>query len=121
MSGYGVLCDYVVEVELRSYTNEESRAVGNNGACCDSVSLNSHDFNDNTCTNTERCDNLFAFCLRPSNTPSTSSGRCLKLPTLSTNIVSDSDSLDFAVTDIGVPNPMTFTVSGSWVRIMHHK
>ncbi len=117
LSGKVVKCDYVVEVDLRSYSNEDSRAFDKQGACCDSVSSNSHDFNDGTCTNTEECDNQFVFCLRPINTLSTNTGGCITQTILSTNIFSNTDSLDFTTVDIGVPSPLKFTVPGSWVRI----
>ena len=65
--------------------------------------------NDGICTEDELCDNVFSFCLR-SNTQFT---ECFT-PTITTNIIPNSDSLNFTSTDFGVPNPLTWTVNGFW-------
>ncbi len=55
-----VSADYVVQIELESYSNPSNRRL--NGECCDQI--------DNTnCTNEPgRCDTYFSYCLRRFNT-----------------------------------------------------
>ena len=113
LSDHRALCDYVVEVNLRSYNNPESRA-GNDGECCDPAE-NSNFSNDGICTEDELCDNFFISCLRPFNTSLTETSGCITPPIVTTNIPVNDDSLDFTSTDFGVPiNPLTWTVNGSW-------
>ncbi len=105
----------MVEVNLRSYNNPESRAAGNNGECCDPAAENSDLSNDGICTEDELCDNFFISCLRPFSTPPTETSGCITPPIVTTNIPVNDDSLDFTSTDFGVPiNPLTWTVNGSW-------
>ncbi len=107
------LCDYVVEVNLRSYNNPESRAAGNNGECCDPAE-NSDLLNDGICTEDELCDNFFTFCLRPFSTQPTETSGCITQPMGTTNIVLNDNSLEFTSTGLNI---ITLTVVDRlWVR-----
>ncbi len=109
LSDHRALCDYVVEVNLRSYNNPGSRAAGNNGECCDPAAENSNLSNDRICTEDELCDNYFSFCLRPFSTPTTETGGCITPTILTTDIIAfNDDSLEFTSAMI------TLTVNQLW-------
>ena len=102
----------MVQVNLRSYNNPESRAAGNNGECCDPAE-NSDLSNDGICTEDELCDNFFTFCLRPFSTPPTETSGCMAPQMFTTDIVLNDDSLEFTSTG---PNMITLTDDQLWVR-----
>ena len=104
--------DYVVEVHMQSYNNPINRAIGQEGDCCDLVPDA-----DSTCSEHERCDSYFIFCLRPLNTSHTQRG--CDAPNITSEVAHNNASIDFTnSTFLGITNPFHLNASRHWqVRV----
>ena len=107
--------DYVVEVHMQSYNNPTNRALGQGGDCCDPQPST-----DSTCSEHERCDSYFIFCLRPLNTPPTQRG--CDTPNITSEVARNNASINFTQpTFLGIANPFQLNASGPWqVSIFHY-
>lgn len=107
--------DFYLNVELLEYKSAQHRRV--DGFCCDPLELD----NNETCT---ECDNQFLFCLRPSGSPKSSGissrdNESCPLGNFKTGNISG-DNMMFESgqnLDVGVPNPMTFTLEARTVSV----
>ena len=113
MASILVRADYVVEVDVQSYSNPSNRAVDRGGDCCDPNVVGS----DSTCTGTKLCDSYFIFCLRPLDTPLTQRG--CDTPNITSEVARNNASIDFTQpTFLGITNPFYLNASGPWqVRV----
>ena len=88
--------DYVLEVNVLSYSNPTNRRASS-GGCCDGTG--------NCNTGGHRCDTYFRFCLRPVYTHSTS--RECETTALTSSHVQDDGFIDFTQpTFLGLDNPL---------------
>ena len=106
---------YRVEIMVLFYNNPTNVCAERPFSCCDRLLENG-----DPCTEETRCDNLFQYCLRPSNT--TASARsCTSL--VGSEVISEV-SLDGATIDftqsivLGLPNP--FILEGLTERFEVH-
>ena len=103
-----VSADYVVQVKMLSYSNPFNRR--SDVQCCDPAN------NGGGCTEGERCDTFFIYCLMPRFSTAV---RCPRnepgFTAISTSIVDGAD-IDFSQpTILGLPNPFNLTgISTAW-------
>ena len=103
-----VSADYVLQVEMVSYSNPSNRR--SDGFCCDPD-------NGGECTGEERCDTYFAYCLRPRSStnrgcPNTAPG----FIAISNSASPDGATIDFTQrTVLGLSNPFNLTgITTAW-------
>ena len=107
-----VSADYVVQVEMLSYSNPFNTRSG--GQCCDSP----QGFNGLVpCRGGEHCDTYFAYCLMPRFSTAV---RCPRnepgFTAISTTNTTDGATIDFSQpTVLGLSNPFNLTgISTTW-------
>ena len=99
--------DYMIEVLPVSYYNPTNGAADNGGGCCDNSS-------STECSGSDRCDNLFIFCLRPFNTPHSERDCVEGLPTLTRGPFDDGGMIPFNHTRLlylNVSGPQTVSMT----------
>ncbi len=108
-----VSADYVVQVEMVSYSHPSNTRSG--GQCCDSRSREE-------CSDGERCDTYFIYCLMPraSTMIGCPKGNSGPGDTRVSRVIIDGADIDFSQLNVfGLPNPFNLTgISTAW-EVLH--
>ena len=101
-----VRADYVVQVNVQSYSNPTNQAANRRGDCCDPGPTTG-------CERDRRCDNYFTFCLRALNTLSREGG--CDTPEIISKVAHNDAPIDFnQPTFLGTQNPFQLNAFGPW-------
>ena len=110
---------YTVEVRLNGYTNPSGKCNSRNcfpdahqQTCCDSRDTN-------ICTNRERCDSYFVYCLRPLGTIDFG---CFDNETRAVSLPNEDDrsGIDFSMSRVlGLSNPQNFPGLGDAYEVSY--
>ena len=102
-----VSADYVVQVEMLSYSHPSN--THSDGQCCDSRSREE-------CSNGERCDTYFTYCLLPPASTDRGCPNNVSGDTLVSSVITDGADIDFSQLNVfGLPNPFNLTgISTAW-------